>query len=99
VSVDGQRERHRRVEVGPGDVADAGDSDGQRQAVGHGHRQGPVGGVGHRPGQGRRDGGAGDGQDQHERADRLSHGRPGQVAVKLVAVQEHGRAAAGRPLP
>ena len=33
---------------------------------GDGHGQGPVRGPGHRPGQGRRDGGAGDGQDQHE---------------------------------
>ena len=64
-----------------------------------GHGQGPVRGPGHRPGQGRRDGGAGDGQDQHERAGRLGGDRPGQVALKLVAVQEHDRAAGGSLLP
>jgi hypothetical protein len=43
--------------------------------------------------------GAGDGQDQHEGAGRLSRDRPGQVVVKLVAVQEHDWVAAGHPLP
>jgi hypothetical protein len=70
-----------------------------RQAAGHGHGQGPVGGPGHRPGQGRRDGGAGDGQDQHKGASRLARDHPGQVALKPVAVQEHHRVPAGRPLP
>jgi hypothetical protein len=80
-------------------VAETRDCDGQGQAAGDVHGQGPVRGAGHRPGQGRRDGGAGDGQDQHEGAGRLGRYRPGQVALKLVAVQEHDRAAADRALP
>lgn len=64
-------------------------------AVGYGHREGAVGGPGDGPGQGRRDGGAGDGQDQHERAGRLGGYRPDQVALKLVAMQQHDCAATG----
>ena len=58
----------------------------------------PVGRSGDRPGQGRHDGGAGDGQDQHEGADRLGGDRPGEAALELVAVQEYDRASASASL-
>jgi hypothetical protein len=81
-------------EIGPA----PGDSDGQGQAAGDGHGQGPAGPPATWPGHGRRDGGAGDGQDQHEGAARLAVDRAGHFALKLVALQEHDRAPAGGPL-